>query len=67
MSEIEIFDHIVKELRKNPGHMYVTESMIACAIPDSDRIFVVAGDFRDVSDEEANRRLQEAIKNLAEQ
>lgn len=45
------------------GHMYVTEKLIAVLLPD-DRMLAITGNFKDITAEEANLKLQSALAKL---
>jgi hypothetical protein len=54
---------IFEMLKKNPGHMYVCPTFIAVAL-NEDRVLAVTGDFTNITEEEANLRLQNAITKM---
>lgn len=51
-------------LKKNPDHMFVTEEVIAVLIPDTDHVLLVGGDFKNITEEEANLILQEELRKM---
>lgn len=50
-------------LRTRPNHMLVFDEVIAVLMPD-DQLLLVGGDFRDITEEEANLKLQEVLRKM---
>lgn len=50
-------------LKKHPGEMYVTDNLIAVLLPN-DQILAFTGDFKGITEEEANLKLQNALDRL---
>lgn len=55
---------LIRELKKHPGEMFVTDSIIAVMI-DEKNILLIKGDFKDITAEAANEKLQNALKAFA--
>lgn len=50
-------------LKKHPGHMLVTDTLIAVLMPD-DQMLAITGNFKGISEEDANLKLQQALAKL---
>ena len=52
-----------QEMLKNTpeGHMFVSDKFIAVPLPNG-QCMAIVGDFRDITEEEANLKLQNALK-----
>lgn len=50
-------------LKKKPGHMYVTDTLIAVMFPD-DTIMCITGNFKNITEEEANLKLQKHLADI---
>lgn len=51
-------------LKTNPNHMFVTDEVIAVLIPDLDHVLLIGGDFKGITEEEANLILQEELRKM---
>lgn len=55
---------LYRALKKMPeGHMFVTDKLIAVLLPN-DHILAITGNFKDITAEEANLKLQSALAKL---
>lgn len=52
-----------KNLDKNPGHIYVEDTFMAVKMPDG-KILAIKGDFKSITAEEANLKLQSVLKQM---
>lgn len=55
------FETLVEELKKHPGEMYVTDTLMATMREDG-LMITLHGDFKGMSDEELNEKFQEMLK-----
>lgn len=55
---------LIAQLKERPDEMYMTDKFMAVYWTALDKVLFITGDFKDISDEEANRILQDRITKI---
>lgn len=55
---------ILEMLKKNPDTMYVSDTVMVARTID-DNLIVITGDFRNITEEAANRLLQDKLRRIS--
>lgn len=63
MSDIPLAE-ILETLKKNPDTMFVSESLMVAKTID-DKLICIIGDFRDITEDAANRILQDKLRRIS--